>query len=310
MTPFRETGVTSAKTALCLAAAVAAAVARAFNPAGDPFLPVSAPTNETRVAVRMLGNNMPLVEAVVDGRPCSLIFDTGASHTTFDIGFVSRELAEAKLEDVVLAGVSNVEKTPKAFQVKSLKLGDAEFNAFAAMALDISHLSKGVGAKVDGIVGMNVIGRTRTLVALGGGEVVFAPGAERLDGFTVAARRRMDDPMTIAIRGRRDQTPIDMIVDSGSTFTFLGADTGWPIAEGEVAGFSAVDVNGGAGMAPKPGAEGDLFVGIPLKVRPMIVPDSAGDMNRIGSDVLRRYDMVVEPRRVAFRPHMNKEDVR
>ena len=35
-----------------------------------PFLPETAPTNDTPVAVRVLGNNMPIVRGEVDGKPC------------------------------------------------------------------------------------------------------------------------------------------------------------------------------------------------------------------------------------------------
>ena len=40
------------------------------------------PTNDTPVAVRVLGNNMPIVRGEVNGKPCTLLFDTGATHTT------------------------------------------------------------------------------------------------------------------------------------------------------------------------------------------------------------------------------------
>ncbi len=296
----RTRAIAALGAAVMAAAALCGAPLAAYAAAdADPFRPKAAPTNEVRVAVKVLGNNMPLVEGTIDGRPCTLIFDTGATHTTFDLGFVKRELPQAKLEDVVLAGVTNVEKPPRLFHAGSLKLGDAVFGGFDVMALDIAHLGDGVGAKIDGILGVNVIGRVRSLVSLGGGEVFFAPAPERLDGFTVAARRFADDPMRIAFRARAGERPVEMIVDSASSFTFLDEAVGWPV-EGEVRDFSAVDVNGSTGLAPRRGAPGELFAGIPLAVRPLVVKMP---MNRIGSDTLQRYDMVVEPSRIAFRPY-------
>ena len=288
-------------TLLLAAAASAAAVASA---AGDSFWPAAAPTNEVRVAVRVLRNNMPIVEGTLDGRPCTLLFDTGATHTTFDLGFVKREFPDAKLEHVLLAGATNVEKQPQLFNAGSLKIGEAEFAGFSAMALDISHLAGGVGVRIDGIAGMNVIGRVRTLVSLGGKEIFFAPSARRLDGFTVAAKRRSEDPFTIAFRARYNDRPVDIIVDSAASFTFLDEALGWP-TEGDAAGLSAVNVNGGASIAPKRGAPGQISAGIPLAVSPLVV---AGSMNCIGSDVLQRYDMVVEPGRVAFRRHAGESE--
>ena len=107
-----------------------------------PFLPETAPTNDTHVAVRVLGNNMPIVRGEVDGKPCTLLFDTGATHTTLDRGFVERELKEHKLEKVVLAGVTNVEGLPSLVHAGSFKVGVAEFGDFDVMVLDISHFSR------------------------------------------------------------------------------------------------------------------------------------------------------------------------
>ena len=264
-----------------------------------PFLPETAPTNDTPVAVRVLGNNMPLVRGEVDGKACTLLFDTGATHATLDRGFVERELKGRKLEKVVLAGVTNVEGLPSLMHVDSLKVGAAEFCDFDVMVLDIAHLHEGIGEKIDGVLGMNVIGRVMTLVSLGGGEVVFSPRRERLDGFTNAVARAASDPFSIDLKARYGEKEIPLIVDSGASMTFLGRDFGWPVTD-EKAEISAADVNGlGNAMRPVVGREGVLTLGIPLSIRPMVV---AEPMNRIGADTLLKYDLLIGWRRVAFRP--------
>ncbi len=265
-----------------------------------PFLPETAPTNDTPVAVRLLGNNMPLVRGEVDGKPCTLLFDTGATHTTLDRGFVERVFPDRKLEKVVLAGVTNVEGSPSLVHAGSFKIGDAEFCDFDLMVLDLSHLPRGIGEKVDGVIGMNVIGRVTALVSLGAGEVVFAPARARLVGFTNAVDRVASDPLSIALKADCGGRMIPLIVDSAASMTFLGREVGWPETD-EKAELSATDVNGnGNGLKPSVGKEGVLTLGIPLSVRPMVV---AEPMNRIGADTLVKYDLLVGWRRVAFRPH-------
>lgn len=282
-------------TLLVLAAASASAFAGRV-----PFLPETAPTNDTPVAVRVLDNNMPLVRGEVDGRPCTLLFDTGATHTTLDRGFVTREFPDRKLEKVMLAGETNVEGSPSLLHVASLKVGAAGFGDFDMMVLDMAHLSDGIGEKVDGVVGMNVIGRVMTLVSLGSGEVVFSPRRDRLSGFTNAVARAASDPFSVALKAGFGDKMVPVIVDSGASMTFLGRDVGWPETD-EKAELATTDVNGcGNGLRPVVGKEGPLMLGIPVTVRPMVVPEP---MNRIGSDTLRRYDMLVGWRRVAFRPH-------
>ena len=271
-----------------------------------PFLPETAPTNDTPVAVRVLGNNMPIVRGEVDGKPCTLLFDTGATHTTLDKGFVERELKDRKLEKVVLAGVTNVEGAPSLVHADSFKVGPAEFCDFDVMVLDISHFQKGIGEKIDGVIGMNVVGRVTTLVSLGSGEVVFAPRRDRLAGFTNAVDRAASDPFSIDLKARCGEKDIPLIVDSAASMTFLGRETGWPATD-EKADISATDVNGvGNALRPVVGREGVLTLGIPLSIRPMVV---AEPMNRIGADTLLKYDLLIGWRRVAFRPRQANAEI-
>ena len=264
-----------------------------------PFLPETAPTNDTPVAVRVLGNNMPIVRGEVDGKPCTLLFDTGATHTTLDKGFVERELKGHKIEKVVLAGVTNVEGSPSLVHAESFKVGAAEFRDFDVMVLDISHFPEGIGEKIDGVIGMNVVGRVTTLVSLGAGEVVFAPARARLAGFTNAVDRAASDPFSIALKARYGEKEIPLIVDSAASMTFLGRETGWPVTDAKVE-ISATDVNcNGSSLAPVVGKPGELVLGIPLSISPMVV---AEPMNRIGADTLLKNDLLIGWRRVAFRP--------
>lgn len=262
------------------------------------FLPAVAPKEPARAELRIMpGRNMALVRAALDGRECTLLFDTGTTHTTFDIGFLRRELPEKKLDDVVLAGATNVEGAPKIFAVRSLKVGEATFAGFAGMALDMSHLGGGIGAKVDGILGMNVIGRVPAIVSFGSRKVVFAPGKEDSAGFGEGISRIAADPLSVAMEVAFGGRKFEMIVDSASTFTFLEKSTGWP-STGEPAGIGAVDVNGRVSLATEKGRAGQIGLGIDVEIAPLVV---GGPMNRLGADALLSYDMLVEQAQVKFR---------
>lgn len=285
-----------------------------------PFLPETAPTSDTPVAVRVLGNNMPIVRGEVDGKPCTLLFDTGATHTTLDKGFVERELKDRKPEKVVLAGVTNVEGAPSLLHADSFKVGPAEFCDFDVMALDISHLRKSVGVRVDGIIGMNVIGRTMTLVSLGSGEVVFAPVRTRLAGFEKpvdrvrqAAFGGRPDPFSIDIDAECNGRRLPLFVDSASSITVVEQASAWPAADKEVE-IDAADVNsGGSEVKSRRGEPGEIMAGVPLRLEPEVVPDGVlyrDGRGRIGADTLLRYDMLVGASRVAFRPCAKKGDAK
>ena len=286
-----------------------------------PFVPRSAPTNEVRVAVYVRpGNRMPLVECTVDGRRATMIFDTGAAHTTLDVGFVARELPGHALQKVAMVGSTNVERQPSLVHAASLNVGAAEFADFDLMALDLSHLRKSVGARVDGIIGMNVIGRTMTLVSLGSGEVVFAPVRTRLAGFEKpvdrvrqAAFGGRPDPFSIDIDAEYNGRRLPLFVDSASSITVVEQASAWPAADKEVE-IDAADVNsGGSEVKSRRGEPGEIMAGVPLRLEPEVVPDGVlyrDGRGRIGADTLLRYDMLVGASRVAFRPCAKKGDAK
>ena len=264
----------------------------------DPFWAATAPRKECRVHLKLLSrNNMPLVEAEVDGAKGTFLLDTGATHTTFDLAFVKENLPQAKLTPVAMMAESNVAGAPRYMRVKSMKLGAAEFCDFGAMALDLSHLHASVGAKVDGILGMSTIGRVPCIVSFGAGEVVFVPGKESLAGFGRPVQRSLSDPMSVLLPVKFGDRTVEVLVDSGASFTFLSRETGWPTT-GEAASVPAVDINGKAKLAPLVGKKGVLPVGDGIEVSPLVV---SAPMNRIGSDVLKKYDMLIAGRYVSFR---------
>jgi len=266
--------------------------------ADRPFVPEAAPKSRVVVPLSVLPRkNMPFVTGTLGGKKCNLLFDTGATHTTFDIGFVRRELPETKLGEVMLAGKTNVAGAPKIFHVSSLRLGDAEFREFEAMALDISHLMPGIGVKVDGIVGMNVIGRVPALASLGSGKAVFNPAQEETADFGKGIAREKGHPFSIALLPTFNGKQFPLIVDSAASLTFLSKSIGWPSSK-ESVDIGAVEVNGNSGLSTEVGLRGKLVLGEEVEITPMLADEL---VSRIGADALLEHDMLITPWQVRFR---------
>ena len=264
----------------------------------DPFRPEKAPAGECRAALDVRqGNRMPIVAGEINGVGCTLLLDTGATHTTFNMSFVRESLPDVQLVPVMMMGETNVEGAPRFMQVRSLKIGEVAFETFGVMALDISHLEKAVGVKVDGIIGMNVLGRVPCIISLGAGEIVFSPGAQSLAGFGRAVQRLEYDSMSIWLPATVDGRRFEVLVDSGASMTLLSSDTHWPTTGvASIAPFT--DINGAADLSPRSGAPGVLDVADGIEISPVVV---AEPMNRIGADTLLRYDMFVDGMSVRFR---------
>lgn len=268
------------------------------------FTPATAPSGEIVVPLRVQDrNNMMLVDCKVDGVPCTLIFDTGATHTSLDRTFAARALPDSKTEDVVVAGETNVRDKPVSVRVKTLSVGGAEFGGFSVMSVNLGHLSGTVGTKVDGVLGMNVISRVPCLLSAGTGKVVFNPSESRLEGFGQKVRSASPDPLEIAFGMRNRSGRFAILVDSGASFTFMNSRH-WPKAEGDV-DLGASDVNGKGAMKATRGATAPLQLGTPIEITPL-VGDDAPDC--IGADTLKRYDMLIEAPFARFRalklPHI------
>lgn len=243
------------------------------------------------------GNNMPLVEASVDGEACTLLVDTGASHTTLDLNFVTNRLSKVELQEVQLMGLTNVRMAPKYAAISELKVGSAIFEG-GLMAIDLKHLSKGVGRKVDGILGINHLRIKPCVISLKRGELIFDPSEAELAGFHKVLTRDRGNTFELIVKlpsGRIEP----MLVDTGSSFTFINREL-WPEAK-ETVSMATTDVNEKADSAFVKGEKGELNCGkgYKLTVEPMLTPET--NRNQLGADLFKRVDIYLAPNTLKLR---------
>ena len=230
------------------------------------------------------GNNMHLADATVEGVPCRLLVDTGATHTTFDLGFVTNRLPKAELRDVQLLGTTNVRTPPKFFSYKTFRLGEHVFASEGAMAIPLDMLAPSVGARVDGILGMSDLSSVDFI--LRDDELVLGPTEAERQGFGPDVRKGGDVTRPF-VSGTHDGREIPFLVDSGSSFTFVKEGL-WKPSTNAVA-LAATEVSGKTGIRPRIGEEGVLELGVPLTLTPMI---SGHEPNYLGADLLKRCDIL------------------
>ena len=235
---------------------------------------------------RLEGNNLLIVAGTIEGRECSLLLDTGATHTTFDLGWVKENLPAVALKDVIVDGTTNVRVVPKSFVAESLRLGEVDFQGFPVFAVPLGHLSQAVGRRVDGILGMNLLGAYDVRISAREGRAVFSGEA------------KTPEPVTpkLTLGG------VEFLVDTGSTYSFVNAGK-WPEGTGEVS-LGATDVNGTNAIKVRKGLKRTFPLdGTDFEFEPLLVQE---DRNFIGADVLRRYDLVLtrdgRSPRVVFSP--------
>lgn len=242
-------------------------------------------------------NGMTLVEGRVDGAPCMLLVDTGASHTTLDLAFVTNRLAGVALREVQLVGRTNVGFAPKFVETKKLTIGEMTFETEGVMALDLSHLSGAVGCRVDGILGMNHLRERPCILSLKQKTLTWNPPREEYERFlplNVRDRGTTFEILTTTPTGAK----IALLVDTGSTFSFVD-ETLWPVTEAEVK-MNAADVNQRADAAFKRGKSAEIICGdgVALNISPILTPEKS--RNQLGYDVFRDRDLLITRRRLGI----------
>lgn len=236
-------------------------------------------------------NGMALVQASVDGVACTLLVDTGASHTTLDLGFATNRLTKVELQEVQLLGRTNVATGPKFVKTKQLTVGEATFVTEGVMALDLGHLSGAVGQRVDGILGMNHLREKPCVLSLKRKKLLWAPDEAERAGFRPVLTRDRGTSFELVVKlpGGRIEP---LLVDTGSTFTFLNKAL-WPAGEEPVT-INAADVNARADRGFMRGKTGELDCGkgFRLAVTPILTEEM--NRNQIGCDVFRTTDILID----------------
>lgn len=236
-------------------------------------------------------NGMALTAASVDGVACTLLVDTGASHTTLDLGFVTNRLPKAELQEVQLLGRTNVSGGPKFVKTSQLTVGEATFSIEGLMALDLGHLSGAVGRRVDGILGMNHLREKPCVLSLKRKKLLWMPNETERTGFRPVLTRDRGTAFELIVK-LPDGKLEPLLVDTGSTFTFLHKSL-WPAGVAPVT-INAADVNARADRGFTRGKPGELDCGkgLTLAVTPVLTEET--NRNQIGYDVFKSVDLLID----------------
>lgn len=244
------------------------------------------------------------VRATLNGKPCTLLVDTGASHTTFDRAFLTREHPDLIQQPISLHGDTNVQAELAVCLVSSLKVGGNAFEGFYGVSAPLGHLKETLGQEVAGILGMNVLGRMPFRLSRRDGLLAWfrrAPAPKGAVRLPLAADEG-DNCFRVLARAEGRETPIPMLVDAGANVTVLNPGQ-WPTT-GEATAMETADVNAaGRSLTFAQGRKGTLRLGeLAVEVTPVV----RGDMPALlGADTLGKFDLVVDgPARAAWAvPH-------
>jgi predicted aspartyl protease len=122
----------------------------------DPILLSQAPTSE--LPLTNAGNRQWWVRAEIDGQPGVFAVDTGSGTTIITPQF-AKKLSAATKDDRFTGRDENGRKILYD-RVAYLRLGKQLYLDFYAPILNLDHINRAMHAHIDGILGINVLGKT------------------------------------------------------------------------------------------------------------------------------------------------------
>lgn len=263
--------------------------------------------------IRDESTGLLIAECRLNGIPCNLIVDTGASHTTFDTAFIKQHFPEMSMQDIQVSPGTNVREIPKLFSVTSFSLGGLNIGNFYGMALDLAPIRKANKTHIDGILGMNYLALRPFRLSAGNAFLQFLPQAASPAETGSALNAVIRDSGTFDILCSRNGKEFFLLLDSGSSLSFAPSSVWAADEQAPHQTASTTDING-ADSAPsvfRKGIPSTLKMGPEFQISNVsfIVTEKEG-RDQIGIDTLKRFDIIVDAARgtvSALAPAKEKE---
>jgi len=111
-----------------------------------------------------------LVTGNVNGEALSMVIDTGASRSCFDIDFLSDFINIEHFEenDTPSSGIGTNEMVSKIICINKLLIGEFEINNYTAVGIDMKHIHNAyqtIGLpKINGIIGSDILLKYKAII--------------------------------------------------------------------------------------------------------------------------------------------------
>ncbi len=153
-------------------------------------------------------------------KPLRFLLDTGAEITIIDARTAQDlGLPEGKEIDVLTFGEQSTVRTVR---INNLRLGPVHVGPIDVAKYDLTGLTRGVGSRVDGVIGIDVLGRRPFTIDYGNKQLSFGdPGRLRNapSAVRVPIRKGQGGYVVSAIVNGTNR--IELLLDTGTNFTQL-----------------------------------------------------------------------------------------
>lgn len=249
-------------------------------------------TTDTMTMQQDLRCRQVLVNCVINGVPMRMMIDTGATNTVLHSGSLAKLKNPRQMDTSNIQFSGNAKERPSVYLL-NIKFADVRVNHHPVMVLNLDGARSMMHDKIDGILGMDLLGAMPFTLDIANGQMHWGLPAGKLcltplHGTRDAAGRLF---MDIVCDGRKQS----ILLDSGSSVTRIPAAS-WPAGGAHTVGMSVSDVNEASDISATVGKAGnvELIPGVTLQnVTPVFCGE--GEPIILGMDILSRVRLVHVP---------------
>jgi hypothetical protein len=207
---------------LVLSAAALGAPAQSLRPGSTiEVLPKTNNTQPKKVSFELYRDSLIVIHgAIGDLRGLNLLIDTGTDPTVLDKRVADR--LHSKLEEVV--GLETIHRKVAAWRttVPNVDLGPASPHNVAVVVQDLSFLEKGLGCRIDALIGLDVLSSTSFIIDYRARAITF--GDPPIGGPAVPFAHTLPlVKIAMILNGR----PVELLLDTAASSLMLFR-THWP----------------------------------------------------------------------------------
>lgn len=260
-------------------------------------LPADSPSADLMEMVQDSRCKQVVVTCLVNGQPMRMMLDTGASHT------VLHNESAASLQGVRWIDTTQMQFRGNALQkpdmlVASLTVGPGDSPEHTFLVLDLSAVRASMVEQIDGVLGMDVLGRLPFTFDQRSGEFYWGIPEK---AKAVPLNGKLDRFGRFFVLAECQGKVLEFLLDTGSSVTRVRPDMWLRGCSGESSALVG-DVNAAARVRVQMGNPADLLVapGVVLHgVEPLL--DASGQPPILGMDALKEAALIHEP--VQNSPH-------
>ena len=233
-----------------------------------------------------------LVTCVINGVPMRMMLDTGATNTVLHTESLSKLKNPQQMDTRNINFSGNAKERPDVYLL-NIKFADVRVKSHPVMVLNIDGARNMMEEKIDGILGMDLLGAMPFTFDISNGKMYWGLPEGKLRLVPLSGERDAAGRMFPVVQS--EGATHEILLDSGATVTRL-PESAWPAGTAHETALSVGDINEQTAMTVKVGTPATMTLAPGVSVEGVTpVFCSEEDRSMLGMDVISRVRLIHLP---------------